>query len=340
MAVVYTLETAINSFFEAETTATRQQCDEFALARGGPPVTSVQIQGAFSYAVVVGADKVFQFRLPSSSIDLDLLHLATATHGTLVPACKYYGTVGGSRPLCIYEMNKLPGVPYILARDTTIPQPLDSIARQRRTVTDMARFFAQAWNNPQHLPTDKTAALCSEFEAAFARLAQSLPSRFRPVLGRVRQDLTSLFSEDSKTPLVLSHGDLCEMNLLVDADTGSLTGVIDWVEARILPFGFSLYGVENLLGYMDAEGWHYYGNAQELRELFWRVFSEDVGGNISEATLQTIWTARMAGLFYRYGFIVDGKEILGVVGPESGSLRYLDAFCTPEGWVPVALSRS
>jgi hypothetical protein len=340
MAAVYTLENAINSFFEIETTATRQQCDEFTLAHGGPPVTPVQIQGAFSYTVLVGVDKVFQFRLPSSSIDLDLLDLATATHGTLVPACKPYGTVGGSRPLRIYEMNKLPGVPYILARDTTIPQPLDSIARQRRTVTDMARVFAQAWNNPQHLPTDKTAALCSEFEAAFTPLAQSLPSRFKPVLDRVRPSLYSLFTEDSAIPLVLSHGDLCEMNLLVEAETGSLTGVIDWAEARILPFGFSLYGVENLLGYMDDEGWHYYDNAQQLRELFWRVFLEGVEGSISEATLQTIWTARMAGLFYRYGFVFDGKEILGVVGPESGSLRYLDAFCTPEGWVPVALSRS
>jgi hypothetical protein len=54
----------------------------------------------------------------------------------------------------------------------------------------------------------------------------------------------------------------------VDPDTGHVTGVIDWVEAEIAPFGISLYRLENVLGYMDSKGWHYYENHQELEKLF------------------------------------------------------------------------
>jgi hypothetical protein len=130
----------------------------------------------------------------------------------------------------------------------------------------------------------------------------------------------------------LSHGDLCEMNILVDRPSGELTGVIDWAEARVLPFGFALYGLENMLGFMDSQGWHYYDNAQRLRRLFWDVFRNETGNKISDAGFQMIWTARMAGLLYRYGLIHNGTAILGVVDSENSSLRYLDAFCTWDGW--------
>jgi hypothetical protein len=133
------LENAVDAFFAANTTAKRQQCDEFALSHGAPPVTPVQIQGLFSYTVLVGAAKIFQFRLSSSHIDPDVLELAAATHGNVVPTCKYHGTIGESQPLCMYEINKLLRIPYILARATTIPQPLDSMTRQQRTVADMAK---------------------------------------------------------------------------------------------------------------------------------------------------------------------------------------------------------
>jgi hypothetical protein len=132
MTAPYSLDAAIDSFFESNpTTATRRQCDDFALAHG-TPVKPVQIQGMFSYTVLVGTDKIFQFRVSSSSIDADLLKLVATTHGKLVPQYKYHGTVGGSQPLSIYEMNKLPGTSYILARDR------DSYACQQRTVHDLA----------------------------------------------------------------------------------------------------------------------------------------------------------------------------------------------------------
>jgi hypothetical protein len=61
------------------------------------------------------------------------------------------------------------------------------------------------------------------------------------------------------------------MNIFVDPNIGHVTGIIDWAEAIILPFGISLWGLENILGYMDSQGWHYYKNYQKLEKLFWKT---------------------------------------------------------------------
>jgi hypothetical protein len=121
------------------------------------------------------------------------------------------------------------------------------------------------------------------------------------------------------------------MNLLIDPATGRLTGVVDWAEARVLPFGLALYGLENVLGYMDGEGWHYFEQEPALRESFWRVFREQTG--VGEEVMESIDVARMVGLFYRYGFVFDGKEVVRVVG--EGGIEYLDAFCGREAEAEV-----
>jgi hypothetical protein len=40
------------------------------------------------------------------------------------------------------------------------------------------------------------------------------------------------------------------------------------------PFGLALWGVENVLGYMDGEIWHYFSNYEQLEKLF-RTTLED-----------------------------------------------------------------
>jgi hypothetical protein len=72
------------------------------------------------------------------------------------------------------------------------------------------------------------------------------------------------------------------MNIFVDPNTRHMTGIINWAKARILLFGISLWGFENILGYIDSQGWHYYNNHHKLESLFWQTFEETVGG-VSEA---------------------------------------------------------
>ncbi|TAQ84373.1 hypothetical protein B7494_g7300 [Chlorociboria aeruginascens] len=169
------------------------------------------------------------------------------------------------------------------------------------------------------------ATLLAEFQSKFDVLARSLPSRFASNLDEVRQSLLSLFS--GTFPFVLNHGDLCEMNILVHFGPGNIMEIVDWAEARILPFGFALWGLENILGCMDSAGWHYYHSRHELEVLFWRALRTEAY-NVSEDDMQLIRSARMAGLFCRHGYIVEGKTLKGVMdSTDPSSLVYLDAFC-------------
>ncbi|CEO58806.1 hypothetical protein PMG11_03508 [Penicillium brasilianum] len=203
------------------------------------------------------------------------IFLAKAIHPEFVASCKYLGTIGNSRPVYIYEMEHHPGTAHIMARI-----PPDDMSRQRNTIKDFARFFAQSWNNDLRPGSDATATLLMEFQTSFGLLARNMPSRFAPNLERVRKELPSVFSK--ALPFVLSHGDLNEMNLPVNPKSGNITGIVDWAESRILPFGFALYGLENFLGRMDSEGWHYYDRYHELESLFWQTFREEAH-NFSDA---------------------------------------------------------
>lgn len=176
-----------------------------------------------------------------------------------------------------------------------------------------------------------TAMLRCNRGHAFAR---NLPSRFASKLERVRKELPSVFKA---LPFVLSHGDLNMTNLLVNPKTGNIAGIFDWAESRILPFGFALYGLENLLGWMDSEGWHYYDRCRELESLFWQTFRAEAH-NFSDADFYLIRAARMAGFFYHYGFNFDTKGVVQSVRMDQpdGSLAYLDAFCAAGERAPIS----
>ncbi|KAJ5382560.1 hypothetical protein N7517_000471 [Penicillium concentricum] len=311
--VVYRHDDAINDFFKSNTTVTRQQCDDFAIARAG------DVQGVCSYTVTAGPNKskLFQFREADSTIDMRNISLAKAVHSEFVASCTYLGALGDSRPLHIYEMETLPRTAHIMAQfhQTTCP--------------GRDRFFAQSWNYDQRPCSDDTDILIRDFEYNFDVLAQDLPSRFTPNLERVHKELPSLFS--SALPFVLSHRDLNVMNILANPKTGNITGIVDWAESRILPFGFALYGLKNLLGWMDSTGRHYYDHHRELEILFWKTFR-------GELTISPIFiAARKTGLFYHYGLVFDVQGAVQSVREEQpdGSLEYLNAFCTAGEWDPV-----
>lgn len=195
------------------------------------------------------------------------------------------------------------------------------------------RFFAQSWNNAQQPSSGDTATMLAEFQSHIELLALHLPPRFKPNLHKIHRALPSLFS--GILPFVLSHGDLNVSNILADPETGKITGVVDWAEAKVLPFGFTLYGLENILGWMDSKGWHYHDGHAELESLFWETFRKEAKG-FSDVELGLVRVARMVGLFYQYGFVFDGRGVVESVRVDDDhALAYLDAFCIADEWAPL-----
>jgi len=159
-------------------------------------------------------------------------------------------------------------------------------------------------------------------------LTSTLPTRFTTIASRAQKELGELFHH--RYPQVLTHGDLSPMNILVSPTTGHVTGIIDWAEAGVLPFGLALYGLENLLGYMGPGGWSYFEIRDELEQRFWNQFwgcIADAKGPPEESTRHTVKIARQVGVLIQYGFQWENGIVeKAVTEKDAGSLAYLDAF--------------
>jgi Phosphotransferase enzyme family len=172
-------------------------------------------------------------------------------------------------------------------------------------------FFAAAWNNR---PTvEQSLGLLDEYYDILDQVSQGLPEQLQAKLGEVRQELPLLFRPDY--PMAFQHDDLLENNIHVDETTGHITGIVDWSDGIIAPFGVSLIGLETLLGVQTMTKWHFHPNHLSLRKHFWRTFFLEVG-SISEKDHHSIEVARLFGLFRTHGFEEKDQAIV-----------YLEALC-------------
>lgn len=116
------------------------------------------------------------------------------------------------------------------------------------------------------------------------------------------------------------------MNILANPSTGEITGIIDWAEVSIQPFGFALYALDNMLGYLTPTGWVAHSTAGHLRDEFRTKFRTLVAG-VSQSEMELIRLARLTGLFLRYGMPHKSgrKGILGVGGTSNASIKMLEA---------------
>ena len=138
------------------------------------------------------------------------------------------------------------------------------------------------------------------------QLSGTLPRRFTILIDRTYASLDEVIYQ---VPWVLTHSDLSNMNILVDPDSGHLTGVVDWADASIEPFGTALWGLESVLGCSGIHGWAYHGNdILHSRELFRNVLFTEIGDAVSDVIRRAIEDVRTLGLLLRYGFIWEDGE--------------------------------
>ncbi|KAI0889306.1 uncharacterized protein GGS22DRAFT_196900 [Annulohypoxylon maeteangense] len=291
----------ISKFFTANAPCTRDQCDELAGKLLGGPASATPMQGGSSYTVErEEAPKVVQFRdLP---IDMNRFELVQQIYREFVPQCVYHGTLGS---LHVYIWNRISGPAFCRVRREMFKTDAPGMEqRLRQTIQDFARFFALGWINR---PTSESlpVGLQEEYVATLDKLSSTLPENLQPVINEVRQDLHLLFRPDF--PIALQHADLLENNIHVEEATGHITGVVDWAEAFIAPFGISLGGAEILLGIQTYTDWHFHPSHVDMRQLFWDTFYNEIG-EVSELDRRSIEVARLMGLLERNGFEENGNS--------------------------------
>ena len=128
------------------------------------------------------------------------------------------------------------------------------------------------------------------------------------------------------------HPDFSSGNIMVDAVSGRLTGIIDWAEATICPFGQDLYTLQDFSGTLHLEhGWRQYKDHEALQRTFWETFLKEAG-DLSAEAVEAIRSARILGCLLTHGFVRRlPNEPFVVPVQESDEvgryhLRFLDAF--------------
>lgn len=173
---------------------------------------------------------------------------------------------------------------------------------------------------------DAPPELFSHYSQILDQLSRALPERFHPKLSEVvRGGLPLLFRPEY--PVVLNHGDLLEMNIHVDGESGRITGIVDWADAKVAPFGTSLWGLETILGVQTWSSWIFHPKHEDLRAQFWQTF-HDAAGDLSDTDQRAIEVGRLLGLFRAYGFDRHPeKENAAPITEEHFNFVCLEAFC-------------
>ncbi|KAL7791036.1 hypothetical protein V8C37DRAFT_410622 [Trichoderma ceciliae] len=265
---------------------TRDACDEYARARfPGLEATPSPTQGYCSYTLNMSDDCLLQFRPEAFMLDIDTCSQVHAIYGKFAPTSTYLGTVQGiplqtrdtkvgSSVMHAYLHKRIRGVPLSEFRRRKKGCEADGHGKiyRRRLMSGLAKVLALGFRGRQ--PWTRQTALLK------GRIGESMRWRLKLLDGLPGEDLLRHVSEaqgrlDSveASDWCLTHGDLLPGNIMVDAETGRLTGLIDWAEAEWLPFGMALYGVEEALGEdVPSQGFKYYEDHEELRQLFWKKF--------------------------------------------------------------------
>lgn len=346
---------------EQQGTATQEACISLVKERFPEYLIDRDIpQGGCSYTVKLRPRKrtpsedqqelVVQFRPSRYALSTEAMSTPREWYGELAPSVEETGRIvaGSGAEFRMYRVSSIPGrrLDEVLSRDrSSLVQA--NMEKCEALLTDLAEFHARAWLlGRRHKHQDSWRAQCkgrigSSLLWRLHKLACELPSK--PLRSTAAGAVTCVESGClNGLPVVLTHGDLLPSNILVDAQTWSICGLIDWAESEMLPFGLSLYGVEHVLGSLLTSAsrprFAYVGRAAALRRHFWRELCCKVPELESREVKEAVALARTIGILLWHGFAWDGGSIDRVVelGRDGEELAYLEAFLGVSGDAALA----
>lgn len=319
--------------------ATRDACDEYARVRfPGSAAKPAATQGYCSYTLNISDEYLLQFRPEAFKLDTDTCMEVKSIYGKFAPTTRYLGQVGGvplqqvpdanvrsSAMMHVYLHQRIRGIPLSEFRKRNKScRPDEDKMFKRRLMSGLAKVFALGFRARQ--ASQEMKRILPAGTMAKGTIGKSMRWRLNLLSGLPDKDLlTHVSKAQAQLDIVeasswcLTHGDLLPGNMMVDAKTGHLTGLIDWAEVEWLPFGMALYGVEEVLGEdmpSAAGGFEYYDDHEELRQLFWDEFLASVRRDGEEIQLREAEAARKLGILLWRGIAFDDGKMDRVV--ESG----------------------
>ncbi|KAL7927924.1 hypothetical protein ACQKWADRAFT_318007 [Trichoderma austrokoningii] len=321
---------------------TQDICDEYARVRfpssTAKPATT---QGYCSYTLNLSEEYLLQFRPEAFMLDIDTCREVKSIYGDFAPTTRYLGEMEGvslrqtpdadissSTMMHVYLHQRIQGIPLSEFRQRKKRCRADDKIFRRRLMSGLAKVFALGFHGRQPpAGNNKTRGRIGEsMRWRLNLLLNSLPEK--DLLAHVSEAQAQLDMVEASN-WCLTHGDLLPGNMMVDAETGHLTGLIDWAEAEWLPFGMALYGVEEVLGEDTSEGgFRYYDDHEELRRLFWDELPSFIGRDGGLQLLREAEAARKLGILLWRGIAFDDGKMDRVVeiGRDDSEMRKLRLF--------------
>lgn len=333
MAKDQALARSIGDFFRRCGLTTQDQLDCFSFVAHrypGAAVVPAPCQGYCSMTLFVEEETVVQFRPQCYSLDLKITKAAREVYDSFAPETKCLATLPNSG-LLVYSMDRIKGVSFRDFRDARC-----GIAVSHENLVwlcrDFASFLSRAWDKTTRTQV-KLGVVGKSIVSRLKSLSVDLPIRFRPTARRVLSQIPQVES----LPWVLTHGDITAGNIMIDPSSGHLLGLVDWAEAEHLPFGTSIYGLEEILGEMTASGFKYCRDASDLRTIFWNELKKQIPALHESHVLQAVLLARELGVLLWHGIAFDNGAIDRVVeeGRDSDEIYRLDAFLDLEKQWPA-----
>ncbi|KAG4436185.1 hypothetical protein IFR05_008345 [Cadophora sp. M221] len=315
---------SIDGFFLRSGLTAQDRLDCFAFVENLYPNKSISpasCQGYCSMTMFVGEDTVIQFRPSNYRLDLRVTTAARDVYGIFAPETEYIGTLPSSG-LLVYKMERIRGISFKNLRTSSTFHRM-SIHGRARLCTDFAAFLSKSWcrRTVEHMPLGRVGR---SIRARLQSLCADLPVRFQ---GKARHVLANLRHIEA-LPWVLTHGDVVAANIIVDPSSGALTGLVDWTEAELLPFGVCLYGLEELLGEITPAGFRYFSDTERLRYLFWAELKRNIPALARSHVLEAVKLARDLGVLLWHGIAFDDGAIDRVVQDDRDNeeIQRLDSY--------------
>jgi len=324
MANDQSLAKSIVDFFSRCGLSIQDQHDCCSFTTQRFPDASVKIapfQGYCSLTLFVNEDTVVQFRPQCYRLDMRVTDEARVLYGYLAPDTKYLATLPTSG-LLVYSMDRISGVSlrdFRKARDESGISYDISV----QLCKDFALFQSRAWDKNTQSQFE-LGIVGKSIRSRLRSLLMKLPARFRSTAGRLLRNIHQV----EALPWVLTHGDITSGNIMINPVSGHLLGLVDWAEAEYLPFGISLYGLEEILGEITATGFRYHPNANDLRQLFWDELRKEILALYESHIFEGVQLARDLGVLLWHGIAFDNGAIDRVVqeGKDLEEVLRLDAF--------------